>query len=55
LPLLLVIGGADRAWAQAPARGSAPQVVVTAQRPKSQTLIDRKVYVVTGNLQSTTG
>ncbi len=30
-------------------------IVVTAQRPKARTLIDRQVYVVSGNLQATTG
>ena len=30
-------------------------VVVTAQRPRAQTLIDRKVYTVGGDLQSTVG
>jgi outer membrane receptor protein involved in Fe transport len=30
-------------------------LVVEAQRPKSETLLDRKVYTVSGNLQATTG
>jgi outer membrane receptor protein involved in Fe transport len=33
----------------------APSVVVTAHRLKVQTLIDRKVYTITGDLQATTG
>lgn len=42
-----------------PAPGAGPpgveEVVVTAPRTKSQVLIDRRVYVVSGNLQTTTG
>ena len=39
-----------------PAKPNAvPGLVVTAQRPKTQTLIDRQVYTVSGNLQATTG
>jgi outer membrane receptor protein involved in Fe transport len=48
----------DAAPASAPVKGAGTEVqgiVVTAQRPKSQVLIDRKVYVVSGNLQATTG
>jgi outer membrane cobalamin receptor len=58
---LLALGWAWPAQAQqavpppAKAPDTAQEVVVTAQRPKSQTLIDRKVYTVTGNLQATTG
>ncbi len=33
----------------------APRVVVTAHRLKVQTLIDRKVYTITGDLQATAG
>lgn len=47
------------AWADPPqpaAHGATvPGVTVTAQRPTTQTLVDRKVYTVTGNLQSITG
>jgi hypothetical protein len=47
---------ADDAAANKTASSAAVQgVVVSAQRPKSQNLLDRKVYVVTGNLQATTG
>jgi outer membrane receptor protein involved in Fe transport len=59
---LLALAGADAVLAQvgatAPAAGGDTAVeglVVTAQRPKSQVLLDRKVYVVTGNLQTATG
>ncbi len=59
---LLALGCAWPAQAQqaspAPAAAQGPagqEVVVTAQRPKTQTLIDRKVYAVSGNLQATTG
>ena len=58
-PLMLLALGA--AW-QAQAQQAIPEpdpagqdVVVTAARPKTQTLIDRKVYAVSGNLQATSG
>lgn len=42
--------------APATAQGApTPALVVTAQRSKTQALIDRKVYVVSGDLQATTG
>ena len=60
--MLLALGCACQAQAQqahtAPAAApdaAGQDVVVTAQRPKTQTLIDRKVYAVSGNLQATTG
>ena len=56
--MLLALGAAWQAQAQQaiPAPDPAGQdVVVTAARPKTQTLIDRKVYAVSGNLQATTG
>src|SRR5271154_3892391 len=31
------------------------EVVITAQKPKSEVLIDRKTYTVSNNLQATTG
>ena len=43
------------ATAQAqPARSAAAEVVVTAQKPQAQTLIDRKVYTVSSDLQAAT-
>ena len=61
-PALIVLACIGPALARAdpsPALGAGPskveEVVVTAQRAKSQVLIDRKVYVVSGNLQTTTG
>jgi outer membrane receptor protein involved in Fe transport len=38
-----------------PAETTVQDVVVTAQRPRAQTLIDRKVYTVGADLQSTAG
>ena len=43
------------AQAPAPAPASLGGVTVTAQRPVAQTLLDRKVYGVSSDLQSTTG
>lgn len=40
---------------QPSAAGAVQGLVVTAQRPKAQALIDRQVFTVSGNLQSTTG
>jgi outer membrane receptor for ferrienterochelin and colicin len=50
--LALLPGGL--AQAQTAAK-NAPSVTVTAHRLKVQTLIDRKVYTITGDLQATTG
>jgi outer membrane receptor protein involved in Fe transport len=58
---LLALGWACDAHAQASGRPSKPAgtqvqgLVVTAQRPQAQTLIDRQVYTVTTDLQATTG
>ena len=41
--------------APAGSRTTVHDVVVEAQRPTTQTLLDRKVYTVSGNLQATTG
>jgi outer membrane cobalamin receptor len=48
---------AEPAMAQAakPAPAAPSTIVVTAQPAKSQALLDRQVYVVSGDLQSTTG
>ena len=54
---LVALGCAARAQAQTAAPGPAAVegVTVTAQRPVAQTLLDRKVYGVSNDLQSTTG
>ena len=46
---------AQTAAAPAPQTSTLQGVVVEAQRPKTQTLLDRKVYTVSGDLQATTG
>jgi outer membrane receptor protein involved in Fe transport len=55
---LVQAAGARSQSAPVPA-ADAPRVVrdivVEAQRPKTQTLLDRKVYTVSGDLQATTG
>ena len=58
---LLAISSAAPAFAEAPAAkpsGPAPsvsEVVVTADAPPAQTLLDRKVYSLTNDLQATSG
>jgi hypothetical protein len=58
---LLALGWAGAASAQAqdgaPPKPARPVqgLTVTAERPKTQTQLDRQVYTVTGNLQTTTG
>jgi outer membrane receptor protein involved in Fe transport len=49
------VAHAQTAHTAAPAAKDAPSVVVTARRLKVQTLIDRRVYTITGDLQETTG
>ncbi|MDR3513103.1 MAG: TonB-dependent receptor [Caulobacteraceae bacterium] len=53
--VLIVMAAAPPALAQTPADATVEGVVVTAQKPKSQVLIDRKTYVVSGDLQAATG
>lgn len=57
----MALAGAHEAQAQTPGKASAApadssgDVVVTAERPPSQALIDRKVYTVSRDLQATSG
>ena len=54
--VLLGVGCACPTYADPANRNAAvKEVVVTAERRQSQTLIDRKVYAVTNNLQAATG